>query len=314
MAGSRLGRPIRVADLGVGTLANRLAGEGLQIRLGPFNIRVQSDLGSIAKLADSLYGPYPLAAADAIADFHVEISRPKNLRRWLRPQCHFYLDGRSPFAPYPVEHAFPALEWGINWCVATRAHHLLMLHAAVVERGGLAMLFPAWPGHGKSTLCAALIHSGWRLLSDEFGLVRPCDGMLLPIPRLIPLKNESIAVIGRFRPEAVIGPCFFGTRKGTVAHVRPPTESVSRSQEPARPRWLIFPRWVADAPLSLSPISKSDAFLMVASNSFNYEVLDETAFRLVSEMVGRCACRSLVYSDLDEAVSALDALARFDDE
>ncbi len=220
------------------------------------------------------------------------------------------MDGRSPFAPYTLDHAFPALEWGINWCVATRAHHLLMLHSAVVERDGYAMLFPAAPGHGKSTLCTALIHSGWRLMSDEFGLVRPEDGSMLPMPRLIPLKNESIDVMRRFRPEAMIGPSFVGTRKGTVAHVRPPEESLRRSDEPARPRWFVVPRWGEGTALSLEPLPKSQAFMMVATNAFNYEVLDETAFRLVAGMVDASDCYALVYSDLDEAIAVLDGLSR----
>jgi len=301
---------MRVGDLPLQEWEHSLANGGVAIQFGSFNIQIRSNLVGFVSLAHYLYQPYPLAAAEAIADFHVGISSPKGLRRWVRRQSIFSLDGRSPFAPYPIGHAFPALEWGINWCVATRAHHLLMLHAAVVEREGSAMLFPAWPGHGKSTLCAALIHSGWRLFSDEFGLVRPSDGMLLPMPRLIPLKNESIGVIRQFRPEVVVGPSFHGTRKGTVAHVRPPADSILRAQEPARARWLVFPRWVAGAPLSLAPIAKSQAFLMVATNSFNYEILDETAFRLVTEMVGNCDCFSLVYSDLDEAITALGELAR----
>jgi len=299
---------MKVLDLGLEEVGNRLERDGLNIRFGPFNIRVRSELGSIAQFADSYYREYSLAAVEAIIDFHIEIARGKNLRRWLRPQCRFSLDGHSPFAPYPEAQAFPALEWGINWCIATRAHHLLMLHSAVVERNGQAILFPAWPGHGKSTLCTALIHSGWRLLSDEFGLVRPEDGLLLPIPRLIPLKNESIDVIKGFCPEAIIGPSFYGTRKGTVAHVRPPIESIERAQETAKPRWLIFPRWVADAPLSLEPVPKSQAFLMVATNAFNYAVLDQTAFHLVAEMTENCDSYSLVYSNLDEAIAALDEL------
>jgi HprK-related kinase A len=302
-----------ISDLGQQELLNRLAGVGLYVRFGPFNIRIRSDITDYASVANSLYRPYPLLPPDSLVDFHVEIARRKGMRRWTRPQAVFFVDGRRAFAPYAIDHAFPALEWGLNWCIATRAHHLLLLHCAVVERDGLAILFPAWPGHGKSTLCTALIHSGWRLLSDEFGLVRPEDGMLLPIPRLIPLKNESIEVIRHFRPEAVIGPSFLKTRKGTVAHVRPPEDSILRAQEPAIPRWLIFPRWVADAPLTLEPIPKSQAFLMVATNSFNYEVLDETAFRLVTEMVNACDCHSLIYSELNEAMSAIDALTQSTD-
>ena len=298
-----------VGDLSPRELTGLLGGAGLGVQFGPFNLRIRSNLRSLASLAHPLYAPYPLLDPEAISDFHVEIGSPRGLRRWVRPQACFVIDGQSPFAPYAAEHALPALEWGINWCVATRAHHLLMLHSAVVERNGQAMLFPAWPGHGKSTLCAALIHSGWRLLSDEFGLVRPDDGALLPVPRLIPLKNESIDVIRRFSPQAVIGPAFYGTRKGTVAHLRPPLDSIRRAQEPVRPRWFVFPRWIADAPFTLEPMPKSQAFLMVATNAFNYEVLDETAFRLVTEMVRTCDCYSMKYSDLDEAVSALETLS-----
>ncbi|MCX7108979.1 MAG: HprK-related kinase A [Proteobacteria bacterium] len=301
---------MRLGDLTLGELENRLKGSGLYVRFGPFTVRVNSDIPSVNFLALQLYPSYPLLSSEAITDFHIQIAKPKGLRRWYRRQSLFSVDSRLVFAPYPIEHAFPALEWGINWCIATRAHHLLMLHSAVVERNGNAILFPAWPGHGKSTLCTALVFSGWRLLSDEFGLVRPEDGLLLPIPRLIPLKNESIDVIKNFRPEAVIGPSFLKTRKGTVAHVIPPEDSILRSQEPAKPRWLIFPRWVAGAPLSLEPIPKSQAFLMVATNAFNYEVLDQTAFRLVTDMVKACDCHSLVYSDLSEAVAAIDALTR----
>jgi HprK-related kinase A len=301
---------MNVGNLPSRELASRLNGEGLAVQIGPFNIRIRSDIADIAALVHDLYSLYPLTPAGDFIDTHVSIAWARGLRRWVRPQVSFSVDGRSPFAPYTPDHAFPALEWGINWCVATRAHHFLMLHSAVIERDGHAMLFPAAPGHGKSTLCTALAHSGWRLLSDEFGMVRPDDGLLLPMPKLIPLKNESIDVIKQFRPEAVVGPSFYGTRKGTVAHVRPPEDSLRRAQEPARARWLVFPRWVAGAPLSLEPLPKSRAFLMVATNAFNYEVLDETAFRLAVGLVEASDCYTLRYSDLGQAVAALDELAR----
>ncbi len=287
---------------------NQLGGSGLKVQLGPFAVNMRVELPSLVSLLHELYRGYPLAPPDVITDFDVGVRRCRRLR-WGRSQAQFLVDGRPPFWPVPAAHALPTLEWGLNWCVATRSHHFLMLHSAVVERGGAAALFPAWPGHGKSTLCTALVHSGWRLLSDEFGLVRPEDGAVVPLPRLIPLKNESIDVIRRFRPEAFIGPSVDGTKKGTVAHVRPPEDSLRRTLEPARPRWLVFPRWVAGSPLLLEPMDKGQAFLMVATNAFNYEVLGELAFNMVSAMVRQCDCYSLAYSDLDEAMDAMDRLS-----
>ena len=74
--------------------------------------------------------------------------------------------------PFPLDTPLPLLEWGTNYALATRLFCYLLLHAGVVERGGRAIVMPALPGSGKSTLTAALTLRGFRLLSDEFGVVR----------------------------------------------------------------------------------------------------------------------------------------------
>src|SRR3546814_17273791 len=67
--------------------------------------------------------------------------------------------------------ALPMLEWGLNWCIGAHGHQFLIIHAAVIERNGLAAILPGAPGSGKSTLTACLVHNGWRLLSDAMALV-----------------------------------------------------------------------------------------------------------------------------------------------
>jgi HprK-related kinase A len=183
-----------------------------------------------------------------------------------------------------------------------------MLHAGVLEKNGGAMLFPAWPGSGKSTLCAALSHGDWRLLSDEFALVRPTDLALIPFPRLIALKNESIDVIRAFAPNAVMGPEYPKTRKGTVAHMRPPGKSVALSEITAQARWIVFPNYEAGATLRLKAISKERAFLKLSGNSFNYELIGLRGFETVSRLIESCNCYLLRYSHLEEAVTQLDYL------
>ena len=216
---------------------------------------------------------------------------------------------RAPHEDMPPYQALAVLEWGINLVIALRSHYFLMLHAAVLERNGSAILLPAEPGHGKSTLCAAMAHRGWRLFSDEFGLVRPAGGELVPIPRPVALKNESIAVIRSFVPEAFIGPSIPNTRKGTVAHVRPPSISVQQQSVTANAKWIVFPRWVEGKPLSLEPLPKAEAFMLVATNAFNYELLGEDGFCAVRTLVDSSDCFRLVYSDLGEAIAYLNDLA-----
>ena len=301
---------MKVADLSHKELARRMYRDEFFIRFGPFTIALRGDLPRLASQLAGLYGPYPLDTRRSFADFHIQLRRHP-LRRWWRPQVQFCMDGQQPFRPFPLDTALPFLEWGLNWCIATRAHQYLMLHAGVVERRGRALILPAWPGSGKSTLCAALIHRGWRLLSDEFALVR-ADGLLEPMPRLIALKNQSIPVIRRFAPQAVLGPEFPKTRKGTVVHLRPPTASVELAGRPIPPGWIVFPQFKAGAELSLRPLSREYAFLKLCENSFNYERTGLRGFELASRLIEHCQCRVLHYGDLEQVVEALETLIQDD--
>jgi len=287
----------------------RLAGEGLLLQTGPFTVRVYSDVDVFTAQLRYFYSHFPVVDTPAIADFHVQISRPPGLRHWWRPQVQFLIDGQAPFQPFQLDHAFPLFEWGLNWTIAMQAQQYLMLHSAVVERSGKVMLLPAWPGCGKSTLCAALVSRGWRLFSDEFGLVSLDNGQLIPLPRPTPLKNKSIEVIRDYSPDAEIGPAYHGTRKGTVAHLRTPDASVRQSHVPAPPGWLVFPRYKAGAALRMEPASRPQAFLKLANNSFNYQLLGLQGFLGVTRLVRNADCYILSYSDLDEAVDTLTRLA-----
>ena len=132
------------------------------------------------------------------------------------------------------------------------------------------------------------------------------------MPRPMPLKNESIEVIRAFAPDIELGPVMYGTRKGTIAHVRPSAASVVRQHEPATIRWLVFPQWQAGAELALDEVPKEEAFMRLASNAFNYEMQGEAGFQTVRSLIEISRCFTLVYADLDRAVSTLTQMADTD--
>jgi HprK-related kinase A len=299
---------VKVAAFSSAELIARLASSGIYLRTGPFISHIQSTIPSVAEGISLLYCDYALEESTDFADFHISISRPANLRHWFRPQAVFFLDGRRSFEPLPVSQAFALLEWGLNWCISNHAHHRLIFHAAVAEKNGSAVFMPGEPGVGKSTLCAALVNRGWRLLSDELALISLKEISITPIARPVSLKNESIDALRRFAPEAFIGPPCHDTTKGTVAHMRAPVDSVERSLEPAAPRWIIFPKYVSGTRTRLIPESKGRAFMRIAEKSFNYSVLGKSAFKTVADLIERCDCYDFTYGDLDEAIAVFDAL------
>ncbi len=301
---------MKLLQLSPADLRSQLASEGVWLRTGPFSLRIRSRLPRVAEGLTDLYGQFEVRSArQAFADFHVELNAPSALRRWFRPQVNFSFDGQLPFKPLPLDQAYPMLEWGLNWCVSTQAHQFLIIHSAVVEKNGRAAILPAPPGSGKSTLTAGLVLSGWRLLSDELALIDRRTGRLHPLPRPVSLKNQSIDVIRQFDEAAFINRPSHDTSKGTVAHMRPPRDSVLRQHETALPGWVIFPKWETGAATLLTPRSKAETFMYLAQNAFNYSQLGADGFRVGTAMIEQTGCYDFRYSDLREAVAAFDRLA-----
>ncbi|MER2506217.1 MAG: HprK-related kinase A [Azonexus sp.] len=301
---------MKLASLSAAELAIRLGGEGVALSIGDFAICLKSPLSSVAKAVAFFYGDYELCAVGSFIDYRVEVAPPSVIRRWFRPQVNFSFDGLMPFKPLPQVQAFAMFEWGLNWVIANNAHQFLVIHAAVVERHGRALIFPGSPGSGKSTLCAALVNCGWRLLSDEMALISLANGLVTPFPRPVSLKNASIDIIGRYAEKAVIGDVIQETAKGSVAHMRPPVSSVAAGGRQSIPSAVIFPRWQAGVASSLSELPKGQTLLKVAENSFNYNVLGITGFNALADTINRCRCYAYTYEFLDDAVETMELVVQ----
>jgi HprK-related kinase A len=301
---------MRLSDLVDADLQERLRVNGLVLCTGPFKFRIHSSIESVECGLRLLYADYPLGRDGEFVDFNVTLKSSEGVRRWWHPQVSFESNGIHPFAPLPVGHAFPLQEWAMNWCISTQAHHFLMLHSAVIERNGCAVIMPAPPGSGKSTLCAGLIHRGWRLLSDELALISLSgDRMIAPLCRPVSLKNQSIDVIRHFVPEAVLSPLTYDTSKGTVTHMKIPVGQVERMHEQARPKWVVFPKYAANVKAELTPRSKANSLLELGRNSFNYSVLGLTGFEVLADVIAASDCYDFRYSQLADAVDVFDSLA-----
>lgn len=292
-----------VADISPRTLRHRLHGTGLRLRTGPVVTSIRSQLDAVADGIGLHYAAHTVEDAAGFADFHVSVDRPHNLRRWIRPQVVFDFEGAAPFTPLPGDQGFPMLEWGLNWCVSSHLHHYLIVHAAVLERGGRALILPAPSGSGKSTLCAGLLFHGWRLMSDELTLIEPGTGRVVPLPRPVSLKNASIDVIRGFAPEATFGPVVHETTKGSVAHLKPPLEAVLRGAETALPAWVVLPRYVTGSPARFEPLPKARAFMRLVDNAFNYNVHGRNGFDTLARLIDRSDCYDFSYSRLEDAVT-----------
>lgn len=278
----------------------------IRLRVGPAGFRIGSAWRSPIAALERLYDGYP--APDRVCDFTVRLEPQRPWRRFVRPAVAIGGDYVLPEAsPLPLAQGLLAAEMGMNLQMALGHKRHLLLHAAAVERNGKAVLMTGHSGAGKSTLAALLGERGWRFLGDEFALIDLDDGRVHPFPRPVSLKNEALGLFDGVDAER-LGPVLQGTPKGTIRHLRPNAEALSRMDEPAAPVLLLFPRYGRDLECAVRPVGAAEVFVRLTQASTNYVALGEPAFDLVGRRLLSLPVRAIDYPDGASGLALVERL------
>lgn len=301
---------MRLGALSTPGIERCLRGAGLGLAMSSFRCLIRSDTGLLASPLRQLYQDYPADIEPAgFYDFQIQLvrTRPAVYKPF---EVAFDWEGRSPYPALPLAQAHPLFEWGLNWCVATASGGHTVVHSAVVERGGLALVLPGQPGAGKSTLCAALALSGWRLLSDELTIVSQSDGLVQAVPRPISLKGTSIDLIGQQFPQADMTQPIDGTRKGAIAYARAPSPAVAASGQAAPIGYVVFPRFSPGAALTCEPLSRAATLAELMKNTFNVGLLGAGGFAALAKAIAQADCYAVQYGSLASILQWVEATCR----
>lgn len=242
---------------------------------------------------------------DSAIDFSISLRQESIVRRFIKPQVTFYCDVHAPFKPLPISQAYALLEWGMNWCIAAHDFSRLIVHAAVLVKNGQAIIFPASPGSGKSTLTAYLSLNGWQLYSDEMAIIDLQTHTVSPLYRPVCLKNDSISIIKSLHPEALMTPVCKDTQKGDVSHLKGIDWKSYKQLSQVEIAGIVFPRYKKDVALDIYTCNQLQAFESLSKHAFNYTVLGQQGFETVNRITQKSHLFEVEYNSLPELAEFL---------
>jgi hypothetical protein len=264
-------------------------------RLLSFDFRVLSSIPEVEQRVSQLLAPFLLLASGPPEhEFQVLIGDGT---------IDVVFDGN---VAHRARRTSGAVDW-ILWKASTEAiagiDDHIAIHAGAVGWRGLAVLLPAPPDSGKTTLTAALTTAGLSYFSDEAALIAPASGRLVPFPRALWLEPGSVVALDRF-----LGP------NAATSFTQNPTSHVAVAElrggiaDESTIRHIVFPRYVEGASTSLTPISRAEALVELSRNAFNLDAFGTSGLDALARVVRGADVHRLVVGDLSGAVDAISTL------
>ncbi len=172
------------------------------------------------------------------------------------------------------------------------------LHATVLVRDGNAVGFLGDCGHGKSTLAAAFLQAGYRLLTDDMLVVKEEPEKIIAFPGLPRIKlfpETARSLLGR------------GVKGSPMNNLTPkliiPLKEGQHCSHPTHLKALYVLRPPGTGPqarrVTRRTLNKRQAFLALTANTFNLVVRDpdrlKRQFDFATRLAARLPLKSLSY-------------------
>lgn len=224
---------------------------------------------------------------------------------WIDGAGWFEVDPQARRVVVP-RHADPLRReeriWGLPVLFCLLARGDIPLHAAAVQIGGRAVLLAAPSGFGKTTLAAAFVQHGYRLLSEDLSCIRSGDTpSVIPGPTMLRVRRDVAGFLD-FEGVEELG------RDEDRVHLAVRTSRGSCTPVPLA--GVVFLN-AGDADPTLEPAGGADAVRNLWTVSFNLPTDEDRArlFRAVAALSGIAPTwnltRRLEITDLAATVACL---------
>jgi hypothetical protein len=257
--------------------------------------RVRSDLPQWGDLLDRLLAPFRMEDANGVPTFTMTRAGGNEARYLLT------LEGRQIQKPKSAGSMIDLIISQLTIGAVERMEDHIVIHAGSVAWSDAGILLPAPPDSGKSTLTVGLTCAGFSFFTDEAAPINLRSGYLHPFPRPAAMDPDAIDIIPGLSDRLPPG---YHERMRYRVHVTP-EDMRGEVGRPCPIRLVIAPTYRGGEPTKLIPMTKAEAAMTLAKNSFNLERVGGRALDTVKDVVEGAECYRLLIGDLDGAIDTI---------
>ncbi|MFA5886049.1 MAG: hypothetical protein WDA60_19525 [Acidimicrobiia bacterium] len=241
-----------------------------------------------------LYDAFPVAAA---ADHHYSVE-PDDGR-------FVFLSDGGPIGS--ADHPEGLVSTLVNHCNRRAAEQApqVLVHAGGVERDGAGVVLPASMESGKTTLTTGLVRAGFRYLSDEAVAIDRTTHSVVPYPKPMSLDPGSWPLFPELEPREPFATDGYKETQWQVPPAAIRGDAVGASCPVA---YVVFPRYEAGATTELVPLTRGEALVEMAKNTFRFDTDARPSLEVLAGVVRGAEVYRLPNGSLDEAVACITEL------
>jgi hypothetical protein len=265
-----------------------------------YSFRLTCEHDALGEWFDGLVGALPIVDADEGTNEWLVTRAPgEEPARWC-----FLVDGEERgSSPYPDQLATTMIQT-LNGQVVKHWSGVVA-HAGCVSIDGDAILLPADPESGKTTLTCGLVRAGFSYVTDEGVAFRPGTSRIEPYPKPLSLDPGSWFLFPELEPEV---PPHLDDAASSQWQVPPDAIRANAAAGPCDARYIVFPKYVEGADTRLTPIGRAEALVDLAKNTFEFNQHSREYLDQLAVVVEACDCYRLTVGTLDDAVACIQEL------
>jgi hypothetical protein len=281
----------------------------MRLRVSPvrravsYDFRVTSDDHALGEWFDHLLGALPVIeegeSGTACAEWTITCVTDVDPHEW-----RFLVDDEARGRSLHPEQLVTTMVQALNGQVVQRWPGTVC-HAGCVAVGGDAILLPADPEAGKTTLTCGLVRAGFEYVTDEGVAFVPGTARIEPYPKPISLDRGSWFLFPELEPHPTLAA---GEGERSQWQVAPDDVRPGAASGPCEAKFLVFPQYVDGAATALLPLSRSEALVELAKNTFEFNQRSRQAIEQLERVVRACDCHRLTVGTLDDAVACIEEL------